>query len=335
MNKMIINTKNLIYNIKKIKEKLNGKLFCAVVKADAYGHGIENIVPFIDDIVDLYAVANIKEGVLLRSFTRKKILVLGPFLPSEILPASASDLTLGVYNNLSLKWLIKANKPVKTHIKVNSGMNRLGFLPNELEDVKRKIDCSDFINLEGIYSHVYDSDDFECLEKQKEIFDKARNIFGENIVAHLSASGGIDKIQEYDIVRVGLAIYGYPQGKPVMSIESKVVQVRKISCGDKVGYSGTYIANEEEYIATIPLGYYDGVPFELSNKGYVYINGNKCPIVGRVCMDMFMCKVSKDVKEGDNVLVFWSAKKWAGLKGTHEWEILTSIKKNRLKVVFR
>jgi alanine racemase len=335
MNKIIINTKNLVYNIKRIKEKLNNKLFCAVVKADAYGHGIENIVPFIDEYVDYYAVANVKEGVLLRELTYKRILVLGSFLPDEIELACGSDLTLSVCSDLRLKWLIDANKAVKIHIKVNSGMNRLGFSVDELEDVKHKIDGASNIILEGIFSHIFDNDNSESLCDQKNIFDKSIAIFGENIITHLSSSGGIDKIKDYKMVRVGIAMYGYPQGKKTMSIESTVVQITKINAGEKVGYGGRYTAKEEEYIATVPLGYYDGVPLALSNKGHVYIKGQKCPIVGRVCMDMMMIKVPTNVCEGDYVLVFWSAKNWAKIKGVHEWEILTSIKKNRLRVVFR
>jgi len=335
MNKLIINTNNLINNIREIKQRLNGKLFCAVVKADAYGHGVENIVPFIDEYVDYYAVANVSEGAKLRTFTYKKILVLGSFLPCEIATAVACDLELSIYSDLSLKWLLEANKSVKIHIKVNTGMNRLGFCVDKLDEVKEIIYKNNKLSLVGIYSHIFDVENKSDLNNQKSMFDKAVALFPQKIITHLFASGGIDIESEYKMVRVGLLMYGYPSCRPVASIESRVVQINVLSRGQKVGYGGEYISKGKEYIATIPLGYYDGLPLALSSKGYVYIKGKKCPIVGRVCMDMFMCRVDGEVKVGDNVKVFWSAKKWAKIKGTHEWEVLTSIKKNRLKVEFR
>ncbi len=335
MNKLIINTNNLISNIKQIKQKLNGKLFCAVVKADAYGHGVENIVPFIDEYVDYYAVANVSEGSVLRYFTCKKILVLGSFLPCEIETAVASDLELSIYSDLSLKWLLGANKGVKIHIKVNTGMNRLGFCVDELDKVKEIIYKNNKLDLVGIYSHIYDIESKSDLDNQKFVFDKAIALFPQKLITHLFASGGIFVEGDYKMVRVGLSMYGYPNFRPVASIESRVAQINILSKGQKVGYGGEYTAKGKEYIATIPLGYYDGVPLLFSAGGYVYIKGKKCPVVGRVCMDMFMCKVDGEVKVGDSVKAFWSAKKWANIKGTHEWEVLTSIKKNRLKVEFR
>ena len=335
MNKLVINTKNLIQNVKAIKRTLNGRLFCAVVKADAYSHGIENIVPFIDEYVDYYAVANITEGVALREITNKKILVLGSFNDGEIELAVASNLELSIYSDWALKQVLNANKRLKVHIKVNTGMNRLGFLQGKIKKVLRQINESNLVEVVGVYSHIYDNKSKADILSQKAVFDRCTKLLKGNVVTHLAATAGIDFVTDYKMARVGLGIYGYPKGLPVMSIESNICQKHFIKKGDKVGYDGCYVAEGNECIATVPLGYYDGLPLNLRNGGSVIINNKKCPIVGKVCMDMFMCKVPKDTKVGDKVIVFYNAKHWAKIKGTNAWEVLTSIKRNRLKVEFR
>ncbi len=335
MNKLIINTKNLITNIKQIKQKLKDAKFCAVVKADAYGHGIENIVPFIDSLVDCYAVAKVAEGKLLRGLTSKDILVLGAFESGDIKVASLCDLILSVYSLEVLKELIESQQNINVHIKINSGMNRLGLSLEECKIAKALLDKNCSISVTGIYSHIFDNNDKQSVQKQREIFDCSCEIFGEGIITHLSSTGGLGAIEGYKMARVGLGIYGYPNFLPVMSIESKVAKLTPLKQNDKVSYEGLYSAKEGDVVATIPMGYYDGVPLNLYQGGYVIINNQKCSVVGKVCMDMFMCKVPIDVSVGDKVQVFWSASPWAKIKGSHEWEILTSIKNNRLKVVFR
>ena len=335
MNKFIINTKNLISNVKSIKNKLNSRLFCAVVKADAYGHGIENIVPFIDEYVDYYAVANIKEGVLLRGLTHKRILVLGAFSACEIGLAVASDLELSIYSDFALKSVLEANKRLKVHLKINSGMNRLGFSYGSLKKILRQIKANNNIKIVGAYSHIYNNSSKEDIKNQKYVFDKCLKLFDRDVITHLSSTCGFENISGYKMARIGLGIYGYPKGLPVLSIESTLAQKHFVKKGEKVGYDGTYVANEPQCIATVPLGYYDGLPLHFQNGGYVIINNKKCPVVGKVCMDMFMCRASKDIKQGSKVVVFWNASKWAKIKNSHEWEVLTSIKRNRLKVEFR
>ena len=332
MNKLIINTKNLRQNIKKAKQMCKNRL-CLVAKADCYGIGIENIVPFVDDLVASYAVAKVSEGKALRDFTNKDILVLGAFDGEDIASAEVCDLTLSVYNFESLKLLVASGRNINIHIKVNSGMNRLGFGLKDLERVKDIVSKSK-LRVKGIYSHIYNNLSISSTLEQKNIFDKAIEMFDKDIIKHLSSTGGIGTISGYDMTRLGIGAYGGFGYNKVVSIYSKVAQVNELTPGDKVGYDGTYVAKEHTKVATIPLGYYDGVPLALQG-GYVYIGGKKCEVVGRVCMDMFMCRVDNDVKVGDIVKVLWDTKYWAKLKGTHEWEILTSLKRNRLQVVFR
>lgn len=337
MNYFVVDTGAIRCNAVKAKREYGGKL-CCVVKANAYGHGVENVVPFLEDISDYFAVANVKEGVKVRAFTYKPILVLGAFESSDLRDALSCDLVLSIYNFESLRFILGLKSDVKVHIKVNTGMNRLGFSLEELKKVKEILSKYPNIKVLGMYSHIFDNSE-QNLNKQKNLFDRAIKEFcGEKVpqdfVTHLSASGGIGLLKgNYNMLRLGLGLYGYPKGKSALSIFSKVVKITSLKKGDKVGYDGTFIADRDMKIATIPLGYYDGVPLRLSKGGYVLINNKKYYVVGKTCMDMFMIKVDESIRVGDSVKVFWDAKMWAKIKGTHEWEILTSLKSDRLKVV--
>lgn len=332
MNKLIIDSAALRKNIENIKQSTQKKV-CLVVKADAYGHGIENVVPFVDDLADFYAVAKVSEGVQLRNFTNKKILVLGPFEECDLIYAKVADLRLTIHNFNSLNLLIESKEKFSVHIKINTGMNRLGFDLSQLSKAKRSLLKSSNIIVEGIYSHIYNASCDLAVKEQIELFDKAIKLFGrDDITSHICATESCLKTSKYDMVRLGLGLYGYPQGFKALKIYSNVAQIIKIDKGKSVGYGGEFVAEEDMYIATIPLGYYDGVPVNLSQKGCVIIRGKKCRVVGRVCMDMLMCQVDKTVKPGDIVNVFWDAKLWATIKHTHEWDILTSIKRNRFVV---
>ncbi len=330
MNKMIIDTKALRENVLQYKNKVNK--ICCVVKADAYGHGVENIIPFIEDISDYFAVAKVCEGVKLRSLTSRPILVLGAFEGVEIASAEANDLTLSVYSIDSLHNLISSKRKINVHIKVNTGMNRLGVNIEELSKIKTMVKNTN-ICITGIYSHIYDNDSKDIFLQQRR-FDEAVSVMGNNLITHISASGGVEKLSNYTMARIGLGIYGYMGGKKVMSITSKVAQIHKLKQGEKVGYNGVFVASEECYVATIPLGYYDGVPLNLAGEK-VKIKGKTYTVIGRVCMDMFMCLVDSSVKVGSEVKVFYDASNWAKVKNTHEWEVLTSIKRERLKVVIK
>lgn len=337
MNKFVVDTGAIRCNALDAKREYGGKL-CVVVKANAYGHGAENVVPFLEDIADYFAVANVKEGVKVRAYTYKPILVLGAFEEGDLGAALSCDLVLSIYNFESLRLVLGLKSDVKVHIKVNTGMNRLGFSLGELKEVKDILSKNNHIKVLGMYSHIFDNSE-QNLSKQKELFDRTINEFcgnevSQDFITHLSASGGMKLLKgNYKMLRLGLSLYGYPKGKRALSIYSKVAKITKLKKGDKVGYDGIFTADRDMEIATIPLGYYDGVPLRLSKGGYVLINNKRYYVIGKTCMDMFMIKADDSIKVGDNVKVFWDAKMWAKIKGTHEWEILTSLKSDRLKVV--
>lgn len=338
MNKLIINVNSFRNNI--LSAKKNGDKICAVVKANAYGHGVENVVPFVEDVVEYFAVANVQEGVCVRKYTYRPILVLGAFRASDLEDIVRNELTLSIYNFECLKALEGLKSNINVHIKVNSGMNRLGFVHEDIAKLKHFLSKNKNIKVVGIYSHIFDNNQANIL-KQKDNYDNfIKGFFGkcipQNIITHLSATGGQEYLQgKYKMIRSGLGLYGYPNGAKVLSIYSKVVSINKVHVGDKVGYDGIYQAKNEEMIAVIPLGYYDGVPLNFYQGGYVIVGEKKYRVVGKTCMDMFMVKVDEKVRVGDIVKVFWDAKLWAKIKGTHEWEVLTSLKSNRLKVVLK
>lgn len=338
MNKLIINVNSFRKNI--LSAKKNGDKICAVVKANAYGHGVENVVPFVEDIVEYFAVANVQEGVCARKYTYRPILVLGAFNSADLADIVRNKLTLSIYNFECLKALEGLKSNINVHIKVNSGMNRLGFVQEDIAKLKHILGKNKNIKVVGIYSHIFDNNQANIL-KQKKVYDQfVESYFDgkvpQEIITHLSATGGKECLRgKYKMIRLGLGLYGYPDGAKALSIYSKVVAINKVHIGDKVGYDGIYQAKNEERIAVIPLGYYDGVPLNFYQGGYVIAGEKKYRVVGKTCMDMFMVKVDEKVRVGDIVKVFWDAKLWAKIKGTHEWEILTSLKSNRLKVVLK
>ncbi len=340
----------------------------AVIKADGYGHGANQIAKYCDDVIDRYAVAIPEEGIDLRKagFT-KPINLLGYTHPTQYEDVINYDLipaifTLDMAKTLSQKAL-SMNKTVKIHIKLDTGMSRIGFADNEKSvDVIKEISLLPNLEVDGIFSHFARADekDKSVARSQFERFTnfvnklKSKGLKIPN--CHISNSAAIMELSDMNlqIVRSGIITYGlYPSEEmdkenfkiiPAMELKSQVSFVKTLKAGTPVGYGGTYVTDKETVIATIPVGYADGYPRSLSNKGRVIIKGQSAPIVGRVCMDQFMVDVTciEGVKQGDEVTLmgkegeeFISCEELSGLAGSFNYEFVCNISKRVPRVYYK
>ena len=302
-------------NIINIKKGLkDGTKVCAVIKADAYGHGAVKSAHAINDIVDFYAVAAIEEALeLKKNKIKKPVLILGLIDKSAYKDAILKGIRMTVSDYKSAVDISKAakeaGKKAVVHIKLNTGMNRIGFRPDEnsLQEIL-KINSLEGIEIEGIFTHLFNADDKTIIsaEKQIAVFEEfCRKLDDEGVrikIRHCSNSAAATRISHanFDMVRLGISMYGlYPSQyvdeiklKPVMSLVSKIAFLKEIEKGETIGYGATFKAKGSMKIATVPVGYADGYMRNLSNKGFVLIHGMKCNIVGRVCMDQLMVDVS-------------------------------------------
>ena len=319
-------------NIINMKKGLKaGTGVCCVIKADGYGHGAVPIARAVDDLTDFYAVAALEEALNLRANgIDRPILILGYIHPDGFKDAIKNDIRLTVFDFETAQLVSEAAKAIdsdaKIHIKIDTGMSRIGFFPTaESAGIIKEISALPGIEIEGIFTHFYASDsaDKTSALEQVEKFNNFCGVLeekGVNIpIKHCSNSAAAISMPEanLDMVRLGIAMYGlYPSDDvhelelvPALSLKSHIVMVKEIPAGTSVGYGGTYTAAGPVKVATVPVGYADGYFRLLSNKGYVLINGCTAPIIGRICMDQFMVNVSSvpDVSRGDEVILVGSS----------------------------
>lgn len=325
-----INMDNLRYNLLEMKKKVKPDMkVLAVIKADAYGHGAVEIAKRIGDIANYYGVATIDEAIELRNAgIDTPILIIGYTDSSDYHKLIEYNITQTVYDiNECMKMSELAKdmgKKVKVHIKVDTGMSRIGF-PVSDEGVAEALKLKDFegIDIEGIFTHYAKADEidksFSKLQKERFLwFISKMNEAGVSFkIRHIDNSAGTMELDddEFDMVRLGIVTYGlYPSEdvdkstilKPVMSLISHVIHVKTLPEGVGVGYGGTFVTKRESRIATVAVGYADGYPRSQSNLGKVIINGQFANIIGRVCMDQIMIDVTDidDVKVKDEVILF-------------------------------
>lgn len=318
-------------NMDNMKANLDEKTkMIGVIKTDGYGHGAVAIAEELEPLDYMYgfAVATAEEAHILRmAGIKKPILILGYTFPYCYPMLVREEIRPAVFREDTLKELSEAagrlKKTIKIHIKIDTGMSRIGVLPDEsgFEFVEKALQ-TEGIEVEGIFTHFATSDyadkryAYEQMEKFQWFCAEAEKRFGVQFaVKHCSNSAAILEMRQanMDVVRAGITLYGLSPSEevekdivklqPALSFKSTVVYVKKIPEGTAVSYGRTYIADKERTIATIPLGYGDGYPRGLSGKGYVLIHGKKAPILGRVCMDQFMVDVTEipETKENDEV----------------------------------
>lgn len=321
----------VVSNIKAMQAHIKpGTQILAVIKTDAYGHGSIPIAKELEklDFVYGFAVATAEEAFELRDNDIKlPILILGYAFPYSFSRLVEQDIrpavfTMDMAEQLS-KEALRQGKKAKVHIKVDTGMGRIGIFPNEegFAFVK-ELSTLKGIDIEGIFTHFARADEKDkgAAKKQLALFkaftDRLETELGlHGLIKDCSNSAGIMEIPEanMDVVRAGIILYGLAPSeevdmkrlplKPVLSLYSTIVYTKWLPAGYPVSYGGTYVTNKPTRVATIPLGYGDGYPRSLSNKGYVLIRGKKAPILGRVCMDQFMVDVTDipDAVYGDKV----------------------------------
>lgn len=308
------------YNLDMMKQNIKEETkMIGVIKTDGYGHGAVQIARYVMEEKDYiwgYAVATLDEAVLLKkNQVKKPVLVLGCIFPDQRDIMIEQEVrmtcyTLEMAEDIS-KRAQKLNQKAYIHIKLDTGMSRLGFQITEesVEEICRIASLPNLV-LEGMYSHFATADETDktFTKKQLERYLWMKEKLEERKVTfpyyHCSNSAGIIDVKEanMDLVRAGISTYGlYPSNevekknvplKPALQLISHVAHVKWVESGTPVSYGCTYVTKRRTRIATIPVGYGDGYPRSLSNKGYVMIRGKKAPILGRVCMDQFMVDVT-------------------------------------------
>ncbi|HXH85400.1 MAG TPA: alanine racemase [Nitrospira sp.] len=327
-----INLAALKHNLLQIQGRLAGGCqILAVVKANAYGHGaVEISRALVQQGVSRLAVASINEGIALREAgVTADIIVMVEFFDEHVQELLTHRLTPVVTGSRLLPALAKAAEAhdisFPIHIKVDTGMGRLGFSPEDLAALLDALSSWKSLRVEGFMTHLADSDgaDPTHTERQLESFRRMLNQIAQRGLSvpfvHAANSAAIIRFPQahFSLVRPGIMLYGYhtlpnnvpcPVLKPVLSLRSTVIQIRTINPGDSISYNRTFVAARKSQIAVLPIGYADGYSRRLSNNGAVLIRGRRAPIVGIVCMDMTMVDVTDigSVQAGEEVTLIGS-----------------------------
>ena len=317
-------------NLNELKSHIRpGTRVCAVIKTDAYGHGAVPVAKWIRKLADFFAVATVEEGMELRkNGIWEPILILGHTPASLYREAIELGLRMNVYELSQAEAIsniaVSLGKTAYLHMKLETGMNRLGFSPDE-ESLQAAETMSRLpgVCLEGLFSHLARADEADKTDAYRQLnifqkFDTALRARGVKIpIRHIGNSAAMIDLPEfsYDMMRAGIALYGmYPSEdvsmdqvvlKPALRLVSRVIFVKTIEVGESVGYGGPFTAKRKTTIATIGIGYGDGYPRKLSGKADVLLHGKRAPICGRVCMDQLMVDVTDipDVKEEDEAVL--------------------------------
>ena len=366
-----IDLKALVRNYRKIAAHVKPAKVLCVLKANAYGLGVADYAKALASAgCTMFGVAEPYEALeLLRVLapagssvnSRKagatEVQMLSSVLPDEVEPMVKAGVILPVIDVATAKLIsaaaVKAKVVAKVHFKLDTGMGRLGILAKDALQVMREVKNLPNLDCEGVFSH------FPMAYDPKDPFTKRQIKIFKSIVAaaekegfkfkkvHISASDGINNFPEtakkpFTVVRTGINLHGSfdPYGRkalkvePVLSLKTRVAQVRELPAGTTLGYGRTWCLNAPTKVATISAGYADGLPLALTNRGFVFIGGKRCKIIGRISMDYTTVDVSgvPDVKPGDEVVCFGKCGKdsitpddWAALKGTHAYDIICSL----------
>ena len=362
-SRLEINLNGCQANYKYFRSRLEDKTkLLVLVKANAYGHGAVEFATLMEDAgADYLAVAYPVEGIELRQAGIKSPIIVLTAGTDSFEQIVNYGLEPGIPNLCSLKELCSVLEKrglhgFPVHIKIDSGMHRLGFMTDELKELEDFLKDCPYVKVKSIYSHLAAADDPSCdefTEGQVSLFknnaDRLSEAIGYRPMYHILNSAGIERFPQYqfDMVRLGIGIYGVSaipgnELAPVASFKCKVLQVKTVAPSDgTIGY-GRHgkIAPEGTTIATIPVGYADGVDRHLScGKGRFSINGHRVPTIGNICMDMSMLDVTGlDVKVGDTVTIFGedpTITELATVLGTIPYEILTSVPRRIERIIVK
>jgi len=336
-------------NIERIKETVGDNVdIMPIIKDNAYGTQLNTQVDFLKELdIKIVGVAIVDEGIYLRELGYKgEIFVLNQPMKNEIQAIIDYDLIIGVGSIEFLSELGKYKDNIRIHIEIGTGMGRTGVAPSKIGVYLDEALKYNNIILDGIYTHFACSDsDREYTLKQIESFNSVLNVIKDRDIdlryIHACNSAGIVNFPEahFNLIRPGVILYGYLPDeelkniglKPSLKLKSKISFLKTVKCGTGISYGRSFITQRESKIATVPLGYADGIRRALSNKGKVVINGQLAPIVGKVCMDCFMVDVTDldEVNVGDDVFI-WDNEKItlediADIYDTINYEVMVSI----------
>ncbi len=346
-----INLDSLAHNVKEFKKNIDSDIkLLGIVKADAYGHGSVMTAPtMLASGVDMLGVASIDEGLDLRAENIDcDILVVGAVPVWSFDIAAKNNISISVFEEAHIEACYKVYerfgiKP-KVHIKLDTGMNRIGLQPQNAVEFIKKVQNSDFIELKGIFTHLANA---EISEKTDIQFERWTNIISNidttGLMIHILNTAGTmiydPKELKSNMVRIGISLYGlypdlpeklrfYPQLKPVMSLKGRITNIHTMPVNDGVSYGHTFVAKENTKVATVPIGYADGVPRALSNKISAIINNKKVKQIGNITMDQMMFDITGvDAKLGDIITLLddndkeLSLDNWAKIVGTINYEL--------------
>jgi alanine racemase len=348
----------LRWNLRQIRAKVGSEVkILSMVKANGYGHGAAAISQTLASVGgDAFGVATLEEGIELRQAgIRTPILVLAGAYGEQLEQFLSHDLTPIIHEIEGARMLEAAakrrGKNLNVHLKIDSGMGRLGLLAAETDSWIPELKKCSSLKLEGVFSHFSHAESVEgdYTREQLDVFKRVIQLLRKEGLAprfvHFANSAATITLPAayFDMVRPGIMLYGvYPSPamanqillKPVLSWKTKILQLKKVPPGTSISYGQTFITNRESTIATLPVGYADGYQRLLSNRGQVLVDGQRAPVAGRVCMDLTMIDVTdiRKVQQGDEVVLLGrqgdaeiSADEMAAWANTISYEILTSI----------
>lgn len=357
----------VIANLEAVRAAVGDTKICAVLKADAYGMGAVKLAEIFGDRVYMYAVAVLDEALALREAQpAKDVLVLG-YTPEEYFPVAIENgVTVTMYNPEQLRKLDRAaaalGKNAKVHLKVETGMNRLGFSPDE-DGIRQMAEAARLPHLDvnGIFTHFATADEADktLAHLQASRFLHVLNRLEQEGVRiplrHIENSPAIVDLPEYrlDMVRAGLILTGFYTShdlreervpvKPCVTLRARLANVKTVKKGEGIGYGQTFHTPCDMRIGTVPMGFSDGYSRYFSNRSYVICRGQRCPIVGNICMDQFMIDLSRvpDAAIEDDLILYGdgtdgapTAEDAADMRGTIVDEVLTNLSR-RLPRIYR
>ncbi len=312
-----VNTRKFLENISKIKNYVGNKEIMPIVKANGYGTYLNKNLEVLNHF-NIIAVAEVQEAIEIRKIGyQKEIFILNQPSIEELQDIVNNNITIGIS---SKEFLQKVNLPIKVHLEIETGMNRTGIKLKDLEEFIREIKNNSNITVEGIYTHFSSADnDIEYTNKQLSIFEKAVLLAKKHFnlkYIHCSASNGLMNFKEEisNTVRPGIIMYGYESFKgakeiipiePITELKTKITYIKEVDPDESISYNRKFITSSPMKVATIPIGYADGLRRMLTGVGEVIVKGEKRKILGAICMDSCMIDVTGlDIKVGDMVTIW-------------------------------
>lgn len=315
---------NLLHNLNEYKKKYSNLQFAPVIKSNAYGHGIVEVAKILGSEPKLFFMVDSFFEVLMlrRAGIKFKILMLGYNRTEQLINPKLKDCVATIIGFSALEEVIKKLKrPTFFHLKIDTGMHRQGLWGEEVKRATSLIKTNPNFILEGLCSHLADADgeNDSYTKKQITLWNETVELFKKNFITikyfHLAATAGsyFSKDIQANVCRLGLGLYGFNvlpyeklNLKPALEMTSVISSIKTIPAGEKIGYNITWQASRESKVATVPVGYNEGVDRRLSNKGFYKVNGKFCPIIGRVSMNISSIDITEadGVKVGDEVEIF-------------------------------